>query len=279
VGSRFRPPIGRPKPSAATTGDRLVYAVGDIHGRYDLLERLLEKIDADAADAVEAAPPPVVVFVGDYIDRGSDSRAVIDRAIRLKTDGRYEVRALKGNHEAALLEFLRDAKFGSTWAEYGGFQTLASYGVSPPTLRSSMGDWEAVRRAFAQALPASHLAFLSNLELTARYGAYLFVHAGLRPGVPLSDQQERDLLWIRDDFLQSLGPHEAVIVHGHTPEPAPFMGSQRIGIDTGAYATGVLTAVRLHGTERKFIQADGRFASQRSTGVPHRTEPRTTNSG
>ena len=268
---RFRPSLGRPNASVATTADRLIYAVGDVHGRSDLLERLLEQIDSDASQAAIVSRP-ALIFVGDYVDRGSDSRAVVERVIRLRTEDRYEVRALKGSHEAALLEFLGDATQGPTWAEYGGLQTLASYGVSPPALRSPMGDWEAVRRAFAEALPARHLSFLSTLELTARYGDYIFVHAGIRPGVPISAQQEHDLLWIRDEFLQSHGPHEGVIVHGHTPEPAPFIGPQRIGIDTGAYATGVLTAVRLQGTARTFIQADGRFPRRAAAG-PHPPVP------
>ena len=257
MGLRFLLTSRRPTPPAATTGGRLVYAIGDVHGRIDLLERLLAKIDADAAE-VSDEPRPALVFVGDYIDRGQDSRAVIDCVIRLQAEGRYEVRALKGNHEEALLQFLGDAEFGATWAEYGGLQTIASYGITPPHLRTQLGDWEAAQRSLAKALPQPHISFLTRLELTARYGDYVFVHAGIRPGVPLRDQQDHDLLWIRDEFLHSPGPHEAVIVHGHTPEPEPFVGRQRIGIDTGAYATGVLTAVRLHATERNILQARGR---------------------
>jgi serine/threonine protein phosphatase 1 len=257
VGLRFRLSPRRSTAPAPTTGGRLVYAVGDVHGRFDLLEPLLEKIDADAAE-VAGEPRPALVFVGDYVDRGRDSRSVIERIIRLQAEGAYEVRALKGNHEEALLDFLADATFGPTWAEYGGLQTIVSYGVSPPLLRSQLGDWERTQRSFADALPQAHVAFLANLELTARYGDYVFVHAGVRPGVPLSEQLERDLLWIRDEFLRSPGPHEAVVVHGHSPEPEPFVGQHRIGIDTGAYATGVLTAVRLHATEQKILQSGGR---------------------
>jgi serine/threonine protein phosphatase 1 len=232
----------------------VVYAVGDIHGRADLLKRLVKSIDDDVSSLSPGAPP-VLVFIGDYVDRGADSRGVIDQLIELEREGSYEVRALKGNHEEALLTFLGDADFGPTWAEYGGMQTLASYGVAPPSLRTDSDGWEKARQSFRQALPRQHAAFLANLELMVTYGDYAFVHAGVRPGVPLASQSPRDLLWIREDFLRARGPFGGVIVHGHTPEEAPFVGPHRIGIDTGAYATGVLTAVRLMGGERTFLQA------------------------
>jgi serine/threonine protein phosphatase 1 len=247
-------PWRRRPPRVASSGDRPVYAVGDIHGCVDLLTALLARIESDAA-RLQPRKSPALVFLGDYVDRGPDSRGVIDVVLSAQAEGRFEVRALKGNHEEALLGFLADADFGPVWADFGGQQTLQSYGVPPPSLRSDIAAWERAREALGQALPPEHLTFLSGLELTCVYGDYVFVHAGVRPGVRLADQAERDLLWIRDEFLYARGPFEGVVVHGHTPEAEPFVGDNRIGIDTGAYATGVLTAIRLLGAERVLLQA------------------------
>ena len=233
----------------------MIYAVGDVHGRLDLLDPLLQQIREEALTAVDHLPKPILIFVGDYIDRGAASKGVIDRVIALQRERTFEVRALKGNHEEALLAFLEDASFGPTWCENGGTQTLVSYGVNPPILRGDTEAWVEARNAFEQALPAEHLGFLASLELNVVYGDYVFVHAGLRPGVPLGAQQERDLLWIRQEFLSARRPFEKIVVHGHTPSEEPFMGAHRIGIDTGAYATGLLTAVRLEDDDRRLIQS------------------------
>lgn len=244
------------KPAAAlpSTYGQTVVAVGDIHGRLDLLDPLLDQIITEIVE-VDGPARPVLIFVGDYVDRGSDSKGVIDRIIDLGRRPDLEVQALKGNHEEALLAFLEDPGFGATWCEQGGAQTLASYGVNAPRLASDDKAWEGACAAFGQALPIEHKRFLANLELTTTVGDYVFVHAGLRPGVPLADQSEHDLLWIRHDFLNASVPFEKVVVHGHTPEAEPFLGALRIGIDTGAYATGVLTAVVLRGTERSVMQS------------------------
>lgn len=244
----------RPASSPSSTGGRLVYAVGDVHGRLDLLDTLIGRIRKDALEH-DGRPRPILIFVGDYVDRGADSRGVVDRVLELSVGGEFEVRALKGNHEEALLAFLSDPNFGPTWAEHGGVQTLASYGVSTPILRMDAGQWSRAREAFVRALPPDHLRFLVGLELTLVVGDFLFVHAGVRPGVPIEDQAEHDLLWIRKDFLGSSRPSDKIVVHGHTPAEAPFLGPHRIGIDTGAYATGVLTAIRLLDGERRLIQA------------------------
>ena len=237
-----------------TTDGRLIYAVGDIHGRADLLRALMVSIRADAAmRALET--PPVLVFVGDYVDRGSGSREVIDILIELQADPRFEVRTLKGNHEDVLLDFLKDARCGPAWAGFGGLETLRSYGAQAPQPRARHGEWKEAQRALAAALPHSHQVFLARLELMAIYGDYAFVHAGVRAGAPLDAQSERDLLWIREEFLQTTERFEKVIVHGHTPDVEPFLGAHRIGVDTGAYATGVLTAVRLMDSGRRIIQA------------------------
>lgn len=253
----------RSKPRAAekvsaSTGGRLVYAVGDIHGRLDLLDALLETI---ADDVAALSPPirPVLVFVGDYIDRGLASKAVIHRLIALKqaSDGGsgFEVRTLMGNHEQTLLQFLDSPEVGPSWAEFGGGETLASYDVTRPPGRGDADSWRNVQAQFRENLPADHLRFLRELELSARYGDYLFVHAGVRPGVPWDQQESEDLLWIRNDFLTLPHRLDCVVVHGHTPESEPYLGRDRINVDTGAYATGVLTAVRLTESPPVVLQA------------------------
>jgi serine/threonine protein phosphatase 1 len=239
----------------ASTGGRVVYAVGDVHGRLDLLEPLLADIMADAR---ESGGKPLLVMLGDYVDRGPQSKGVVERLIALSADPAFETRLLKGNHEEALLRFLDDPAFGAVWMENGGGPTLADYGVQPPAARTDEAAWTRARDAFADALPPAHLAFYRGLELMVTAGDYAFVHAGVRPGVALEDQAERDLLWIRQDFLSAPGPFGKAIVHGHTPAEEAQLTPHRLGIDTGAYATGVLTAVRLEGTERRLMQARAR---------------------
>lgn len=226
----------------------LIYAVGDTHGRADVLVDLLATIATDAGGRRYE-----LIFLGDYVDRGPDSRGVIDRILALADDPGLSVAALKGNHEEAMLDFLADATLGPVWAQYGGGATLQSYGVRPPANRMDDADWERARVEFAGALPASHRAFLAGLRLHAQRGDYLFVHAGIRPGVALAEQTPRDLMWIRREFIDHGKRLEHVVVHGHTPEPRPFEGVHRIGVDTGAYYSGRLTAVRLEGDERSFL--------------------------
>jgi serine/threonine protein phosphatase 1 len=247
--------FGKKTPKAPpSTGGRRVYAVGDIHGRHDLLEGLLREIARD----VGANPPdaqPILIFLGDYVDRGPGSREVVETILALRQRSGFEVRALKGNHEEALLRFLDEPTFGSTWAEHGGNATLASYGVQPPATRTDPEAWAVAREAFAATLPGAHKTFYDELGLITEVGDYAFVHAGVRPGVGLAHQTERDLLWIRGEFLQASGPFGKVIVHGHTPMEEPQMTPHRLGLDTGAYATGVLTAARLDDGGQKIIQA------------------------
>jgi serine/threonine protein phosphatase 1 len=245
-----------PAPESATTLGRLVYAIGDVHGRLDVLEPLVREL---ARDAARSAPRerPILVFLGDYVDRGPSSAGVIDFLIHLADEGLFEVRALKGNHEQALLTFLDDPGFGDAWITHGGAQTLVSYGVAPPA-RSDPQAWSEARDALVRALPPRHAEFLLGLDLMTVVGDYAFVHAGIRPGAPLDRQTERDLLWIRYEFLDSAGPFDKVIVHGHTPSELPQVTPWRMGIDTGAYATGVLTAVRLDDAGARIIQAKAR---------------------
>jgi serine/threonine protein phosphatase 1 len=233
---------------------RPTYAIGDIHGRMDLLEPLLALIKNDIAVEGLDIERPMIVFLGDYIDRGPLSRAVVDFILALQQDPTLEVRTLKGNHEQALLLFLENAQFGPTWMAHGGATTLSSYQVQPPHPRAGEEAFEKARIAFRDALGIPHLEFFQKLELYLQQDDYAFVHAGVRWGIPLHEQTEEDLLWIRKDFLDSDETMEHVIVHGHTPVEQPYLGTGRIGIDTGAYATGTLSAVRLWNSSQKTLQ-------------------------
>lgn len=229
-----------------------IYAIGDIHGRSDLLRIMHSRIQQDLED--RPVDEPIVVYMGDYVDRGPDSRGVIDTLIAGPAFD-AQVRFLKGNHEDALLTFLNDPAFLQMWRDYGGLETLTSYGINVPN--GGFGeDWiENVHSQFKAALPKSHLAFLQALELTYTNGDFFFVHAGIRPGVPLEEQQSADVMWIRDPFLNSKRFHGKIIVHGHTPQEQPVIRKNRIGIDTGAYVTGSLTSVVIEGTSFRFLQA------------------------
>jgi serine/threonine protein phosphatase 1 len=229
-------------PAARVPAGRLVYAVGDIHGRADLLIRLLEDLRADMARGGYEGRP-ILIFLGDYIDRGFQSKDVID-VLLSDALSPFETYFLKGNHEAAMLQFLSDPSIGPRWAEFGGAETLVSYGIRPPRTRTSLDEWSVASEELHRALPSEHLHFLSNLDLSVRLGDYVFVHAGIRPGVPLDQQSEHDLLWIREDFLNDRKPLGAVVVHGHTPATRPYKDGRRVGLDTGAYLSGRLTAAR-----------------------------------
>ncbi len=240
--------------AAPATGSRLVYAVGDIHGHTDALRPLLRELKEDAARS-RPAERPLLIFLGDYVDRGPDSRGVIDAILALEADGPFEVVSLKGNHEDALARMLRDTDFGANWIANWGEATLRSYGVEVPRYGREAEEAARVQTELAAALPASHRDFLGRCVMSVTVGDYLFVHAGLRPGVPLAEQADRDLIWIRYDFLESDADFGKVVVHGHTPSNRPELKPNRIGIDTGVYYSGVLTAVRLQGTEQRIIQA------------------------
>ena len=245
----WRASNSRSKVVASSTQGDLVYAIGDIHGRIDLLDELIPQIIRDF-EAIDSAPKPKLIFLGDYIDRGPDSRSVIDRILDLSTI--FEVTALKGNHEDALLRFLDDPEFGPNWVEHGGAQTLEAYGVKPPPVADSEA-WASMRTQLIENMPQRHVAFFFTLNAYFTIGDYVFVHAGVRPNVALQDQTVHDMMWIRKPFLEAERPCEKVVVHGHTPDEEPFSGPWRIGIDTGAYASGVLTAVCLYGVERRFL--------------------------
>lgn len=238
-------------------GER-IYAVGDIHGRYDLLRELMDTI----GEHVEARPPARalhLVFMGDLIDRGPDSAKVIEFLydLQLKTN---RVIVLLGNHEDAMLRALEgDAAIMRTWLAVGGLDTLRSFGVAPPEPGEDIRTFAA---RIVAAIPRPWLNWLRRLPVHASSGDYFFCHAGVRPGVQLRRQARDDLLWIREDFLEDPSYHGAVIVHGHSIEPQVEFRQNRIGIDTGAYRTGVLTALYLDGEDQALLSTSPAGAAQ-----------------
>ena len=227
---------------ASTAGER-IYAIGDVHGRSDLLEAMLERIGAD----LETRPHPRarIVCLGDYVDRGPDSRAVLERLIRLEAEP-VRTTFLLGNHDAYLLAYLEDPEMsdrGLHWFHrgMGGAATLASYGVHDVSELAPAASHD----AFLAAFPAEHREFLHRAELMHPVGGYLFVHAGIRPGVSIEAQQREDLIWIREPFLSSGVDHGVKVVHGHTIVPFVEHHPNRIAVDTGAVKTGVLSCLVL----------------------------------
>lgn len=237
-------PLERRVPSGV-----VVYAIGDVHGRVDLLRSLLAALFEDMR---AASAKPVLIGLGDYIDRGPNSREVIKLLLQVQAVAGLETHFLRGNHDQVLLDFLDDAQMGPTWGEFGGREALRSYGVEAP-LGRDMDAWAAARDRLAVALPPPHETFLRNLEPSFTLGDYFFAHAGARPGLPLDAQDERDLCWIREPFLSDKRAFDKMVVHGHSAEVAIHADDRRIGIDTGAYATGQLTALRLKDDSRSFF--------------------------
>ncbi|MCC6983365.1 MAG: serine/threonine protein phosphatase [Bauldia sp.] len=233
--------------NASTPPGLRIYAIGDVHG----CNGLLGAVHAKIVDDMRARPVGDyrIVHVGDYVDRGPDSRGVVERLMKLSADN-PKIVCLKGNHEAMMLEFLDDPR-AKGFLNNGGLDTTRSYGVKLP-FPSSL-DPTAVRAEFVRVIPREHLDFIQRLKLSVRFGDYFFCHAGVRPQVALNRQTENDLLWIRYDFLDDTREHEAVIVHGHTPKEEPEVRPNRIDIDTGAFATGRLTCLVLEGTSHRFL--------------------------
>jgi serine/threonine protein phosphatase 1 len=238
--------------AAGATGKR-AYAVGDIHGRLDLLERLLEKIHSDIDG--RGSSETLLVFVGDLIDRGPHSAQVIERLRTYRREGVHPV-FLLGNHEELLLRVLRgEAALVAGWLRFGGVECLQSYGFDARKLRT-MSEDDAIK-AIRAAIPTEHVDFLESFCDTCRFGDYLFVHAGIRPGVELGEQRQADLRWIREPFLDDDGDHGFVVVHGHTITEEVEERPNRIAIDTGAYRSGILSALAVEGTERWFLNTQG----------------------
>lgn len=237
----------------STPEDTVIWAVGDIHGRLDLLVHLVEAIKADAFQS--NAQRKVCIFLGDYIDRGPESRGVVQYLSALGDDHSLEWRFLKGNHEEAMFRFLDMPSFGPKWCEYGGDATLASYGLRVPTMRHKPELWAHLAADLDYKLTTKERRFFSELELSISLGDYFFVHAGCRPGVKLNQQSEDDMLWIRKTFIDSEVEFERVIVHGHTPTVDIHADQRRLGVDTKAYASGVLSAARLEGAGCQALQS------------------------
>jgi serine/threonine protein phosphatase 1 len=237
-----------PKERPVIPANLRIYAVGDVHGRADLLADLFARIDADLN--TRPIGKSIQILLGDYIDRGPHSRQVIDLLIARQS--MHPVFFLKGNHETYVSRFLSEPTTLSEWQQVGGISTLLSYGLTPTGQEDSAAQ-RRLARAFEQTLPDSHRLFIQRLELSFTCGDFFFVHAGVRPGIPLQKQSERDLLWIRDDFLLHEDDFGKIVVHGHTPAIEPDIRPNRINIDTGAYATGRLTCLILEGNEMSFL--------------------------
>ncbi|WP_018389234.1 metallophosphoesterase family protein [Ancylobacter sp. FA202] len=252
--SRFRAAGTRRAPARIPEGVR-VYAIGDIHGRHDLLLALLAAIAADTATSTNACR---LVFLGDYIDRGDGSAGVIARLLSGVAEGDADGRTdaswtcLMGNHEATLLAALAGEADWETWLRMGGAETLFSYGLSARSFAGPGRD-EQLREAALAAIPAAHLDFLRQLPASTEIGDYYFCHAGIRPGVPLDQQSRDDLIWIRDPFIRSARDHGKRIVHGHTPVMEVELHANRINVDTGAYLTHRLSCVVLEGDQARVI--------------------------
>jgi serine/threonine protein phosphatase 1 len=225
-----------------------VYAIGDIHGRLDLLDRMVSEIRRD----LDTYPvgTALTVTLGDYIDRGPDSRGVIERLMRNPFP--TSLVPLRGNHESLFEAFMEDPPVAGQWRRLGGLETLHSYGV--PVVAMMRGrDYEEAARALRASVPHAHLAFLRSLWTSLSIGRYFLCHAGVRPGVPLDRQSVEDLLWIREEFLSSRADFGKIVVHGHTPTESPEVLPNRINVDTGAFMTGRLTCAVLDKGRPRFL--------------------------
>jgi serine/threonine protein phosphatase 1 len=244
----FQSSASRKKKAARVPNGVRIYAIGDIHGRVDLLDQMLSRIDADRTK--NPVSHSIEVFLGDYIDRGPASRQVLDRLVARNT--MRQTIFLKGNHETFMTGFVANPPSLDAWQRLGGLETLVSYGVAP-SINADAVTQSRLAAAFNQALPESHRRFLKELKLSFTCGDFFFAHAGVRPGIPLTMQREEDLLWIRHEFLLCEEDFSKIIVHGHTPVPKLDIRSNRINIDTGAYATGQLTCLILEDDQMRVL--------------------------
>ena len=232
--------------------EQRIYCIGDIHGRYDLLQQLHGLMLSDA----NGYPHHIsVVYIGDYIDRGAQSKQVIDYLLSNPLPDFKNI-FLKGNHEQVLLEFLHDPNSAAAWFSFGGLSTLMSYGVKITGIPSPKQLID-LQKELQENIPASHVQFFQQLLPFYEKEGYYFVHAGVRPGVKLKKQRLEDMLWIRDKFLDSQRFHGKVIVHGHSITDEPEIYANRIGIDTGAYDSNILTCLVLENDEKRFLSTTG----------------------
>ncbi len=249
----FSPRRGSARHPRVPNGVR-VYAIGDIHGRADLLDQMFKRVDADFVQA--PVSHRIEVFLGDYVDRGPASRQVLELLIergrphQIERGKTHQSIFLKGNHEALLVDFIAHPSTLDDWQRLGGLETLMSYGLAPFINKRMRAELAA---EFDKALPPSHKNFLSDLKTSFICGDYFFVHAGVRPGIALEKQRQEDLLWIRQEFLFCEEDFGKVVVHGHTPVQQPEVRSNRINIDTGAYATGRLSCLVLEADTMRIL--------------------------
>jgi serine/threonine protein phosphatase 1 len=243
--------VQRPLDSARVPDGVRIYAIGDIHGRNDLLQELLAQIDAD--DVLRGPADTTIIFLGDLMDRGADSAGVIETAMALKAAGK-KVRFLMGNHEEVFVRACRknDPKITRFFLRIGGEATVLSYPIT--RMEYMTLDMEQLSERLGSLVPEAHLDFIDSFEDQIVIGDYAFVHAGIKPGVPLSEQKVSDLRWIREEFVDQRGDLEKVVVYGHTIYDDVEERGSRIGIDTGAYASDKLTALALEGGERWYLQ-------------------------
>lgn len=238
---------------SAPRGHR-AYVVGDIHGRLDLLEEALQQIEADNSSRGKARTS--IIFLGDLIDRGPQSAGVVERLCRYQPVF-GQTAFLLGNHEEVFLRVLEgDQAFLRQWLTFGGAECLSSYGLDPAQIRRA--DATRAVEIINETVPKDHVRFLRGFADSISFGSYLFVHAGIRPGVALADQVQADLRWIRSPFLEHQGDHGHVVVHGHTISEEVERFPNRIGIDTGAYRTGILTVLGLEGADSWLLQTNPR---------------------
>ena len=228
-----------------------VYAIGDVHGRFDLLLQMHGAISSDLA--AHATKDWRIIHLGDYVDRGPDSRSVLDMLVKGTRDPRMV--ALAGNHDLAFLEFLATPDPASLFALYGGRQTAQSYGVET-SFEPALID--RTHRDLVRAVPRSHGEFLGGLAFAVTLGDFFFCHAGIRPGVELDAQDSNDLVWIRGEFHRFEGLHPKLIVHGHTPVAQPEIRANRVNLDTGAFQSGTLSAIVIDGPEKTILQVSDR---------------------
>ncbi len=240
-----KPSVAKPSTQA---GER-IYAIGDVHGRFDLLARLLQKIE----DHHAALPTPQqthVVILGDMVDRGPQSADVLSHLFQAQKQN-SDIVVLLGNHEDLMLRALaKQPGLLRAWLRIGGDETLRSFGIEPPGASDISVDFV---DTILRIIPTEIRNWLSSLPVSARSGDYFFCHAGLRPGIALKRQTRADMLWIRDEFLNDNSSHGVVVVHGHSIETEVEIRGNRIGLDSGAYRTGILTAIYLEGTKRELI--------------------------
>jgi len=225
----------------------LTYAIGDVHGCFDLLLALETKITADCAGQKQ---PALIIMLGDYVDRGPTSSEVVEHLLEPPDFNATRI-CLAGNHEDAMLAFINEPKSNPYWLEFGGMETLLSYGLNETDFRPSAIRQRSFIHKINSFIPDEHIAFLRGLPILAQFEHHIFVHAGLRPHIALEQQNDKDLTWIRDEFYDEADGFGFMIVHGHTPNKKPFVSNYRIDVDSGAYYSGQLTAA-------KFI--DGKFA-------------------